>query len=126
MIRRPPRSTLSSSSAASDVYKRQLLDCSCPLRWTRMVVLSVRYRRRPSLSGRATNNYCRTPILGRSPDPLGSHDTVLQQRAEVRRNRFLWRRGGPRSISDWRTGDSLLARRWTGTYLARVVLLSII
>src|SRR5664279_4239867 len=25
MIRRPPRSTLSSSSAASDVYKRQLL-----------------------------------------------------------------------------------------------------
>src|SRR5664279_6593272 len=26
MIRRPPRSTLSSSSAASDVYKRQLLD----------------------------------------------------------------------------------------------------
>eukprot|EP00656_Telonema_subtile_P035082 TRINITY_DN3908_c0_g1_i5.p1 TRINITY_DN3908_c0_g1~~TRINITY_DN3908_c0_g1_i5.p1 ORF type:complete len:270 (+),score=83.58 TRINITY_DN3908_c0_g1_i5:91-900(+) len=27
MIRRPPRSTLSSSSAASDVYKRQLYDC---------------------------------------------------------------------------------------------------
>src|SRR5674536_24388 len=26
MIRRPPRSTLSSSSAASDVYKRQLYD----------------------------------------------------------------------------------------------------
>src|SRR5664279_355745 len=26
MIRRPPRSTLSSSSAASDVYKRQLAD----------------------------------------------------------------------------------------------------
>src|SRR5664279_6608166 len=26
MIRRPPRSTLSSSSAASDVYKRQLLN----------------------------------------------------------------------------------------------------
>src|SRR5674536_31924 len=26
MIRRPPRSTLSSSSAASDVYKRQLLE----------------------------------------------------------------------------------------------------
>eukprot|EP00658_Telonema_sp_P-2_P078541 TRINITY_DN7377_c0_g2_i3.p1 TRINITY_DN7377_c0_g2~~TRINITY_DN7377_c0_g2_i3.p1 ORF type:complete len:599 (+),score=132.52 TRINITY_DN7377_c0_g2_i3:105-1901(+) len=29
MIRRPPRSTLSSSSAASDVYKRQPLDGSC-------------------------------------------------------------------------------------------------
>ena len=27
MIRRPPRSTLSSSSAASDVYKRQDLAC---------------------------------------------------------------------------------------------------
>src|SRR5664280_2333134 len=26
MIRRPPRSTLSSSSAASDVYKRQVID----------------------------------------------------------------------------------------------------
>src|SRR5664279_6312871 len=26
MIRRPPRSTLSSSSAASDVYKRQLIE----------------------------------------------------------------------------------------------------
>src|SRR5664280_57719 len=26
MIRRPPRSTLSSSSAASDVYKRQVMD----------------------------------------------------------------------------------------------------
>ena len=28
MIRRPPRSTLSSSSAASDVYKRQFLSSS--------------------------------------------------------------------------------------------------
>ena len=28
MIRRPPRSTLSSSSAASDVYKRQHLDAN--------------------------------------------------------------------------------------------------
>src|SRR5664279_6636846 len=27
MIRRPPRSTLSSSSAASDVYKRQIQHC---------------------------------------------------------------------------------------------------
>ena len=27
MIRRPPRSTQSRSSAASDVYKRQALDC---------------------------------------------------------------------------------------------------
>ena len=28
MIRRPPRSTQSSSSAASDVYKRQILECA--------------------------------------------------------------------------------------------------
>src|SRR5678815_4144381 len=28
MIRRPPRSTLDRSSAASDVYKRQLINCS--------------------------------------------------------------------------------------------------
>src|SRR5664280_3694841 len=31
MIRRPPRSTLSSSSAASDVYKRQLLSPRRPI-----------------------------------------------------------------------------------------------
>ena len=42
MIRRPPRSTLSSSSAASDVYKRQQLCCytdggkSCGLRRSRI------------------------------------------------------------------------------------------
>src|SRR5664279_4503280 len=30
MIRRPPRSTLSSSSAASDVYKRQFEDLAAP------------------------------------------------------------------------------------------------
>src|SRR5665648_1250879 len=33
MIRRPPRSTLSSSSAASDVYKRQNLDRSLRFTW---------------------------------------------------------------------------------------------
>src|SRR5664280_3811141 len=38
MIRRPPRSTLSSSSAASDVYKRQKMDCETfvlfvPYKW---------------------------------------------------------------------------------------------
>src|SRR5450756_1277948 len=30
MIRRPPRSTQSRSSAASDVYKRQTFDCALP------------------------------------------------------------------------------------------------
>ena len=32
MIRRPPRSTLLSSSAASDVYKRQVCLCTCVTR----------------------------------------------------------------------------------------------
>eukprot|EP00658_Telonema_sp_P-2_P069089 TRINITY_DN58167_c0_g1_i1.p1 TRINITY_DN58167_c0_g1~~TRINITY_DN58167_c0_g1_i1.p1 ORF type:complete len:133 (-),score=20.16 TRINITY_DN58167_c0_g1_i1:275-673(-) len=40
MIRRPPRSTLSSSSAASDVYKRQDRDCSY------FMALQVRGRKR--------------------------------------------------------------------------------
>src|SRR5664280_3741451 len=34
MIRRPPRSTLSSSSAASDVYKRQKYTCSAAIERT--------------------------------------------------------------------------------------------
>ena len=34
MIRRPPRSTLSSSSAASDVYKRQVADRVCDRKWS--------------------------------------------------------------------------------------------
>src|SRR5674536_371467 len=41
MIRRPPRSTLSSSSAASDVYKRQVR------RLCVLVLQGLRTRRRP-------------------------------------------------------------------------------
>src|SRR5664279_6573 len=38
MIRRPPRSTLSSSSAASDVYKRQLwVNVANPASWVLIV-----------------------------------------------------------------------------------------
>eukprot|EP00658_Telonema_sp_P-2_P022105 TRINITY_DN18825_c0_g2_i1.p1 TRINITY_DN18825_c0_g2~~TRINITY_DN18825_c0_g2_i1.p1 ORF type:complete len:151 (+),score=13.96 TRINITY_DN18825_c0_g2_i1:62-514(+) len=33
MLRRPPRSTLSSSSAASDVYKRQVSGLGTPAQW---------------------------------------------------------------------------------------------
>src|SRR5678815_5292921 len=36
MIRRPPRSTLDRSSAASDVYKRQLYDLVCD--WSRIIL----------------------------------------------------------------------------------------
>src|SRR5664280_3882251 len=48
MIRRPPRSTLSSSSAASDVYKRQFL-CTAMRQYARSVEiaeLAVRWRDR--------------------------------------------------------------------------------
>ena len=43
MIRRPPKSTLSSSSAASDVYKRQQLgiDADIPTRWLLEVLENV-------------------------------------------------------------------------------------
>src|SRR5664280_860656 len=41
MIRRPPRSTLSSSSAASDVYKRQGLTCARPPKGTAVPLLTI-------------------------------------------------------------------------------------
>src|SRR5664280_3910754 len=46
MIRRPPRSTLSSSSAASDVYKRQLVFLGV-LASTAMLDLALRAPLRP-------------------------------------------------------------------------------
>src|SRR5674536_395171 len=59
MIRRPPRSTLSSSSAASDVYKRQGAPCRCaggqgaPVRGERHRVhrVGVAGQRRAELAG---------------------------------------------------------------------------
>src|SRR5678816_4746322 len=38
MIRRPPRSTLDRSSAASDVYKRQVYKCKCKCKCLRVNV----------------------------------------------------------------------------------------
>eukprot|EP00658_Telonema_sp_P-2_P023700 TRINITY_DN19502_c0_g1_i1.p1 TRINITY_DN19502_c0_g1~~TRINITY_DN19502_c0_g1_i1.p1 ORF type:complete len:210 (+),score=44.13 TRINITY_DN19502_c0_g1_i1:118-747(+) len=43
MIRRPPRSTLSSSSAASDVYKRQAMTQPTHLHWERAASLTEGY-----------------------------------------------------------------------------------
>eukprot|EP00656_Telonema_subtile_P009137 TRINITY_DN14282_c0_g1_i1.p1 TRINITY_DN14282_c0_g1~~TRINITY_DN14282_c0_g1_i1.p1 ORF type:complete len:103 (+),score=24.51 TRINITY_DN14282_c0_g1_i1:78-386(+) len=42
MIRRPPRSTLSSSSAASDVYKRQVSTQSTGIVWRATMIIPVR------------------------------------------------------------------------------------
>src|SRR5450756_1938482 len=57
MIRRPPRSTQSRSSAASDVYKRQLLPSSVgkksrPFRDHRQVVEGIIYRYRTGIPWR--------------------------------------------------------------------------
>eukprot|EP00658_Telonema_sp_P-2_P022551 TRINITY_DN19015_c0_g1_i1.p1 TRINITY_DN19015_c0_g1~~TRINITY_DN19015_c0_g1_i1.p1 ORF type:complete len:102 (+),score=24.52 TRINITY_DN19015_c0_g1_i1:153-458(+) len=42
MIRRPPRSTLSSSSAASDVYKRQHITCIYYVRSSKFLLMTKR------------------------------------------------------------------------------------
>eukprot|EP00658_Telonema_sp_P-2_P043094 TRINITY_DN31049_c0_g1_i1.p1 TRINITY_DN31049_c0_g1~~TRINITY_DN31049_c0_g1_i1.p1 ORF type:complete len:105 (+),score=10.47 TRINITY_DN31049_c0_g1_i1:94-408(+) len=50
MIRRPPRSTLSSSSAASDVYKRQVKDMAS-LRFTPGVTTTTSHGAAAQLAG---------------------------------------------------------------------------
>src|SRR5664280_3895840 len=62
MIRRPPRSTLSSSSAASDVYKRQ--------------VLPTQHELNRTLDG--------GPQLRSKVDVPGRHDVVIEPRSHVR------------------------------------------
>src|SRR5664280_3657616 len=42
MIRRPPRSTLSSSSAASDVYKRQLINMENKPIWSKKIRTDIK------------------------------------------------------------------------------------
>ena len=66
MIRRPPRSTLSSSSAASDVYKRQLLEG-----WTSLSSAGSAFD-----PGRFYGSLSETAIA------------QIQQKAEATRNRF--------------------------------------
>src|SRR5664279_194394 len=65
MIRRPPRSTLSSSSAASDVYKRQVSLIA------RNVELAAAAERRGWLER----------VLGRQPEGLSGAFTAAQERA---------------------------------------------
>ena len=57
MIRRPPRSTLSSSSAASDVYKRQVIH----KRQTHLC-----YSSRDNAGKHTDKTYCRTLIMSRN------------------------------------------------------------
>src|SRR5680860_1650149 len=86
MIRRPPRSTQSRSSAASDVYKRQLLvprslrrsRSVLPLRSTldriRTRIVSSRV---PLLAPQASRPHRGTGSQG---DPVGSHTRLLWKR----------------------------------------------
>ena len=70
MIRRPPRSTLDRSSAASDVYKRQ--------RQRRAVALLARGRRRDSPIHPAALRFLRPGHLAAvSYTHLRAHETVL-------------------------------------------------
>src|SRR5664280_3917871 len=68
MIRRPPRSTLSSSSAASDVYKRQVL---LPLYWRRV-------RMRDGALAAVVFGLLYVPFLNHGRIPLGSLGTYVQ------------------------------------------------
>src|SRR5678815_4455924 len=52
MIRRPPRSTLDRSSAASDVYKRQFMEGIVPRDWRRAVIV-------PLYKGKGDKGNCR-------------------------------------------------------------------
>ena len=77
MIRRPPRSTLDRSSAASDVYKRQGLDVDCLLSGPRGGDLQIGARLSTGLVDMVI--FLRDPM---TPQPvsythLRAHETVL-------------------------------------------------
>src|SRR5664280_3700139 len=80
MIRRPPRSTLSSSSAASDVYKRQ--DQSLHRRLAHRQVVRHLHHRRPRQSPRS---HRRRPVPRRRRVADGAlHRPDLRRRGELR------------------------------------------
>src|SRR5678815_5775025 len=69
MIRRPPRSTLDRSSAASDVYKRQLINCS--VLSSSLNPLSLRGDVGAlSLTYRYHSGNCSNELVTRVPPPL--------------------------------------------------------
>ena len=70
MIRRPPRSTLDRSSAASDVYKRQSLSCNKPL-----ASIAGTLNKKENLA--ATSLFNPTKRAPVSYTHLRAHETVL-------------------------------------------------
>src|SRR5665648_874803 len=80
MIRRPPRSTLSSSSAASDVYKRQVLARGCVEQdgacdWATDRCRGDRRRNRAPGQQQADHEWCcYARTLGRRRQPAPAHN----------------------------------------------------
>src|SRR5665648_146356 len=64
MIRRPPRSTLSSSSAASDVYKRQMQDYDIELESTDKMLLDALERIKSVDDSLSLRRSCREGVCG--------------------------------------------------------------
>ena len=88
MIRRPPRSTLDRSSAASDVYKRQTIDYSKDASQIKDVVRNTIITEEGNINTVVSSlkeKGAKIKILDSSVDPLGSvsythlraHETVL-------------------------------------------------
>eukprot|EP00656_Telonema_subtile_P008722 TRINITY_DN14078_c0_g1_i2.p1 TRINITY_DN14078_c0_g1~~TRINITY_DN14078_c0_g1_i2.p1 ORF type:complete len:391 (+),score=87.88 TRINITY_DN14078_c0_g1_i2:69-1241(+) len=90
MIRRPPRSTLSSSSAASDVYKRQVRESSNPFMASRSPSPPAAKHRSPPRLRQAISG---TAFTGSRPDQpyfpfllasMGQHRTYMVRESVVR------------------------------------------
>ena len=90
MIRRPPRSTLDRSSAASDVYKRQAVERPARARPRAYIILHHKLqRRRPRSPGRLFD-----PV---SYTHLRAHETVLDLVCRL----LLEKKKQEDSASDW-------------------------
>ena len=84
MIRRPPRSTLSSSSAASDVYKRQYRDCPSS-------AADIPIWRSTCAFPTASSIWSRAPSTSRFGTPIwGTHP--LSRAASLRIGKCWWLR----------------------------------
>ena len=82
MIRRPPRSTLSSSSAASDVYKRQLLrqDRCLQLRQDRCLLLRL---------GGAQSEYYTSVLSQQQTSVLSQQQTSVLSQQQTSASAFI-------------------------------------